>query len=98
MGTNRDLYPYELTPARRLLQSHYVPQPTTSQRNPRKRRLSQTVSINERESGAQEAKIIVDRFVGKVGHDGVGERGENVEGEDEGCQRPKRTVQVCGWR
>ena len=42
---------------------------------------SYTVSINERETGAQQAKTTVDRFVGEVWHDGVRERRENVDGE-----------------
>ena len=85
--TNRDRYPYELTipPHGDCLNHTPFPQPIISQGNPQKSRPSKTINVHEPESGAQEAKVIVDRFVGEVGYDGVRERGENVEGEYECC-------------
>ena len=92
--TNRNRYPYELTvpPHGDRLSHTPFPQAVIPQCNPQKRRPSQAVRVNEPESGTQETKVIVDRFVGEVGYDGVGERGEHVEAKYECCQYPEGAV------
>jgi hypothetical protein len=86
-GTDRDRYPYELTipPHSDRLNHTPFPQPIIPQRDPQERRPCQTINVNERESGAQQAEVVVDRFVGEVGYDGVSERGKHVEAEYESC-------------
>ena len=86
-GTNRDRYPDELSvpPHGNGLGHTPFSQPIVPQCNPNKRWPSQTINIDKRKSGAKQAEVIVDRFVGEVGNNGVGERGKNVEAEYEGC-------------
>lgn len=92
--TNRDWYPNELPipPHSDRLNDTPFPQSVVPQRNPQKRRPPEAVNVNERESGAQKAEVVVDRFIGEVGDDGVSEGGKNVEAEYESCEGPEGTV------
>lgn len=87
IATDRHRYPDELPvpPHGDRLDHAPFSQPVIPQRNPQQCWPPQTISINKRKSGAQEAKVVVDWFIGEVGYDGVGEGGENVETEYESC-------------
>ena len=93
-ATNRHWYPNELpiSPHGDRLDHTPFPQSIIPQRNPQKCWPSNAVSVNEPKSGTQKAEVIVDRFVGEVGYDGVCEGGKNVEAEYKSCQCPKWTV------